>query len=71
MRVLPGTETWTGLQGWAPSRVTPLWWALANFRAKPLPWRGWAGQAALCLLISHLPGQLPGADCGHPWECSS
>lgn len=55
MRVLPGTETWTGLQGWAPSRVTPKWWALASFGAKLLPRRGWAGQAALCLLILWSP----------------
>ena len=55
MRVLPGTETWTGLQGRAPSRVTPNWWALASFGAKLLPRRGWAGRAALCLLILWSP----------------
>lgn len=48
-------ETWMGLQGWAPSRVTPKWWALASFRAKLLPLRGWAGQAAFCLLILSSP----------------
>lgn len=56
MRVLPGTETWTGLQGWAPSRVTPKGWVLASFRAKLWPLRGWAGRAALCLLIPLSPG---------------
>lgn len=55
MRVLPGIETWTGLQGWAPGRVTPKQWALASFRAKLLPLSGWAGQAAFCLLILSSP----------------
>lgn len=54
MRVLPGTGTWTGLQGWARSRVTPKQWALASFRPKPSPLRGWAGWP-VCLLILLFP----------------
>lgn len=84
MRVLPGTGTWMGLQGWARSRVTPKQWVLASFRAKPSPLRGWAGWP-ICLLILLSPGATgwsslwspvgilllsqPGLQCPRVWPC--